>query len=249
MRIGIIAALPGELKPLVKGWERLPVSSGSGVRMWQRPASAGAEEVVAVCAGMGAVAARKAFVAAEHLGGMDCVLSVGWAGALTHFEKISPVMSEVIDAQTGERFTLTDRKRVLRVVTTARVADRTEKLRLGESYGAVAVDMEAAHVARLAAMRGIPMCCFKVISDGHDAELPDINPFIDENGQMKMTAFLAYVAVRPACWGSLIQLGRRSAAAAQQLAISIGEFLEDPDPIRWNRQGHAKRKDAGESAE
>jgi adenosylhomocysteine nucleosidase len=50
--------------------------------MWQRPEITGRDEVIAVCAGMGAAAARRAFAAAEFLGAMDLVLSVGWAGAL-----------------------------------------------------------------------------------------------------------------------------------------------------------------------
>ena len=240
MRIGIIAALPGELKPLVRGWQRMPVARGSGVLMWE--AERFGNEVVAVCAGMGAVAALRAFTAAEHAGSLDMVLSVGWAGALTDSEDISPVMSEIIDAQTGERFALTSGKRKLRVVTTVLVADANEKRRLYASYGAVAVDMEAATIARLAQMRGIPIGCFKVISDGLNATLPDINPFIDVDGKLQLMRFLAYVAIRPKYWGSLIEMGRRSGKASRRLAETIDAFLSEPDLERWNRQGGAKHE-------
>jgi adenosylhomocysteine nucleosidase len=76
LRIGIIAALPGELKPLVRGWQKMPVASGSGIAMWQTARARA--DVVAVCAGMGAPAARRAFTAAEFAGSLDMVFS--WVG-------------------------------------------------------------------------------------------------------------------------------------------------------------------------
>jgi adenosylhomocysteine nucleosidase len=190
MRIGIIAAMPGELKPLVRGWEKMPVARGSGIRMWQRERDG--DEVVAACAGMGAAAARRAFVAAEFAGSLDVVLSVGWAGALTAAATPGEcyVVSQVIDAQTGERFTL-DAAGPCRLVTTVSVADEREKHRLAESYGAVMVDMEAAPIARLAQIRGIPVHAIKAVSDGVEARLPNLNPFIDIDGKMRMASFLA----------------------------------------------------------
>ena len=224
MRTGIIAALPGELKPLVRGWPKMPVARGSGIAMWQR--EHGGDEHVAVCAGMGAAAARRAFIAAEFAGSLDVVLSVGWAGALTEDAKPGECygVSEIIDAQTGERFTLAG-ERMLRLVTTPDVADAHEKQRLAASYGAMLVDMEAATIARLAQIRGIPVHCFKGVSDGVGAELPDLNRFIDVDGKLKMAAFLAHVAVRPKYWGPLLQLGRYSAAGAIKLALQIEKFL------------------------
>ena len=110
---------------------------------------------------------------------------LAWAGGLTDDEAVGPVISEIIDAQTGERFALTDGARRFRLVTTARCGGcKAEKRRLVQSYGAVMVDMEAASVARLAQMRGIPMLCLKVISDSVDAVLPDINLFVNEKGHV-----------------------------------------------------------------
>jgi adenosylhomocysteine nucleosidase len=229
-RIGIIAALPGELKPLVRGWDRLPAARGSGIAMWQRPLSAGDDEVVAVCAGMGAAAARRAFAAAEFLGAMDVVLSVGWAGALSDECRAGECyeVAEVIDSMTGERFSAGASG--VKLVTTVQVADAAEKRRLAASYGARLVDMEAAAVARLAQMRGIPVRCFKGVSDEAGAELPDLNPFIDVDGQMKMAKFLGHVALRPGYWGSLVRLGGHSAVAAKSLADSVLRFLREVDP-------------------
>lgn len=226
MRIGIVAALPGELKPLVKGWER--VAAGEvGVRLWRR--TQGGNEVLAGCGGMGAEAARRCFVAMEAHGALDGVLSVGWAGALAELMGVGECFaaSEVIDAQTGERFSMEGGATRQVLVTTARVADGREKQRLRESYDAVVVDMEAAAVARLAQMRGIPMWCFKAVSDGLHAELPDLNPFISNRGQLNMFPFLLYVAVRPRFWRPLAQLGGNSSAGAKKLALRVEEFLRD----------------------
>ncbi len=234
MRIGIIAALPDELKPLVRGWQRVK-GTAKNVSAWRRPG--GSDDVVAVCGGMGSAAALRAFAAAEADGPLDLVLSVGWAGALTAEENLSHVMSEIIDAQTGERFLLTDGERRLRVVTASRVADAAEKRRLHDSYGAVLVDMEAAAIARLAQMRGIPMCCFKAVSDGAGAELPDINPFISAEGQLELPRFLAHVAVRPRFWGALMEMGSRGPKAAKALARTIEGFLVEKDFAGVNRTG------------
>ncbi|WP_263365621.1 phosphorylase family protein [Edaphobacter bradus] len=240
MRVGIIAALPGELKPLVKGWKRVKASTPKARKWVLRRGEDNADEWIAVCAGMGAEAARRAFAEAECDGALEVVLSVGWAGALS--ETIQPeavvVPSVVIDAQTGESFVIsTTVDGALRLVTTARVADAKEKARLWESYGAVAVDMEAATVARLAEMRKIPLVCIKAISDGRDARLPDLNRFVDRDGRMRMLPFLVYVAVRPGFWGPLMRLGSHSAAGAKAMRDTINAFMEGKDAERADRTG------------
>lgn len=237
MRIAVIAALPVELKPLVSvGWTRVP-AVGRHVRMWTRVDAAG-DMLIAACAGMGAEAARRAFAAAEAGGAMDLVLSVGLAGATDSSVRVGMVaaLSEVIDAKTGERFTLTESKRRLRIATLPVIADEREKKRLFATYGAVMVDMEAATVARMAQQRGIPMCCIKAVSDEANAVLPDVTPFL-RDGQLRMIPFLASVAVRPRAWGPLVRLGRNSGVAAKRLAGAVDRFLLHKDWAKTNRTG------------
>lgn len=234
MKIGIIAALPGELRLLVRGWRA--GAAKDGVRCWTR--NAGADSWIGVCAGMGADAARRAFAAAEADGPLDLVLSVGWAGALV--PELRPgdarVLSVVIDAQTGERFQLTVGEVELTLVTTARVADATEKVRLGATYGGAAmVDMEAATVARMAQMRGIPVGCIKGVSDGLFADLPDLNRFLSARGQLRMVPFLAYLVLRPMYWRSVAELGRNSSKAAQAIRDLVLEFMEQHNFDRLGR--------------
>jgi adenosylhomocysteine nucleosidase len=237
MRIAIIAALPGELKPLVKDWQRVTTNE-RGIKKWML--SRDADTWIAVCAGMGADAARRAYANAVANGPVDMLLSVGWAGSLR--AEVPPgtvqVPTIVIDAQTGEQFSLTDGKRKWGLVTTVRVADEGEKTRLAGTYrGAVLVDMEAATVARLAEMHGIPMLCIKGVSDAAGATLPDLNPFIDRGGQMRMARFLAYIAVRPRYWPSLLHLGKNSARAAEAMRDLILKFMKDKNVEKLIRTG------------
>ena len=62
-RIGIIAAMPGELKPLVQGWKQLCASHGEA--MWQGTMD---DSCIAVCAGMGETAAERACALAAQQG-------------------------------------------------------------------------------------------------------------------------------------------------------------------------------------
>jgi len=238
MRIAIIAALPGELKPLVKDWRH--ASTGvTGAKKWVL--SHDADTWIAVCAGMGADAVRRAYGIAASEGPLDVLISVGWAGSL--HPEVNPgtahVPTIVIDAQTGEQFNLTEGKRKLGLVTTARVADAAEKARLAATYrGAVLVDMEAATVARLAEMHKVPLLCIKGVSDAVGASLPDLNPFIDQMGHMRMTRFLAHIAIRPQYWPSLVHLGKNSARAAKAMRDLILKFMKEKNVEKLIRTGN-----------
>jgi adenosylhomocysteine nucleosidase len=237
MHIGIIAALPGELKPLVRGWQH--TKSGNGTHTWT--GSIGGHILIAACSGMGADAARRAFSAAETEAPLDFVLSIGWAGALIH--DLQPgdarVLSEIIDAQTGEHFRFNSTEPPLAVVTLPTVADTREKLRLHTTYpSAIMVDMEAATIARLAEMRGIPVACFKAVTDSVSASLPNLNPFINSMGQLRMAPFLAHVAVRPTSWPVLAHLGRDSKKASLALCNLVLKFIQENNGDQLNRTGH-----------
>lgn len=245
-RIAILAALPLELKPLVQGsdegWKRR--EAPRQVSLWTRTDEQG-DELIAACAGMGAEAARRAFAAAESFGPLDLVLSVGMAGATG--AAALPVGSvsaftEVIDAATGERFSLggvTERR--LRLATTLRTADAREKQRLAQTYAAVMVDMEAATVARLAAMRDLPMGCFKAVSDAADAELPEIDRFVDSAGQLRTVRFALYLTAHPQYWRAVASLARGSRLASLALANALRSFLAHKDWTYTNRTGQFAR--------
>jgi len=221
-RIAIIAALPGELKPLVanEAWRRSESNVWTG--------TINGHEAVAIAGGIGSAAASQAVDRALSHGSPDALVSYGWAGAITCAVKPPDAfaISEVIDHSTGERFA-TRSGEGLRLITLDRVAGYYEKRPLAEARQAVLVDMEAAAVARAAATRGIAFYCFKSISDGYTDRLPDLNRFITD-GHLRMPAFIAHAAVRPIYWPSLVRLAGNSSRAA----VSLAELLSKSLPAR-----------------
>lgn len=223
-RVAIIAAMPGELKPLVRGW---PHSTRGTIHFWAQRTEE--EEWIAACAGAGLDAATRAFAGIEDGGPIDLVLSIGWAGALT--TDVSPGSAHncagVIDARTGERFHCDAHAGKLWLTTSPRVADEIEKRRLATTYKAALVDMEAAAIARLAAMREIPFYCIKGVSDSLDAKLPDFNRFITPNGQFETRKFVLFALLRPWTWPALAKMGENSRKASQNIAERIRELLSE----------------------
>ena len=221
-RVAIIAALPGELNPLVQGWHRTDQES---VKLWRL--TDGGDEYIAACAGAGQPSATRAFAVIERGGQIDLVFSIGWAGALR--ADLAPGTAYnaagVVDVQTGERFPCDAGAGSLWLATSPKVADEAEKHRLASSYGAALVDMEAAAVARLAGMRSIPFYCIKGISDGFAEKLPDFNLFIT-NGQFQTVRFVLYALLKPWYWPALVRMGENSKKASQSIAEVLRDFLD-----------------------
>jgi adenosylhomocysteine nucleosidase len=237
-RVAIIAAMAGELKPLVRGWRH---ERRNGVELWRWKFDEG--EWVAACAGAGVDAAMRAFAEVERDGAIDLVISVGWVGALSEELEAGRVyeVSGVIDARSGERFRPSVWRQERWLVTSPKVADEVEKRRLAATYGAELVDMEAAGVARLAAMRAIPFYCVKGVSDGIHDQLPDFNRFISDEGQFRLARFILFVLIRPWHWSALMRMGENSKKAALGIRESLLENLDRRGTIR-NRNGYPNFK-------
>jgi adenosylhomocysteine nucleosidase len=224
-KVAIIAAMAGELKPLVRGWPGESRETRNGVDLWRWRHSG--YDWTAACAGTGVDAAKRAWDEIEKNGVIELVISVGWAGALRE-EFIAGHaygVSGVIDARTGERFNVSGQSAECWLVTSHRVADQAEKRRLAAAHGAGLVDMEAAGVARLATVRGIPFYCIKGVSDGFADRLPDFNGFISTNGQFQQTRFIFFALLRPWHWPALMRLGKNSRKAAEGIKESLLELL------------------------
>jgi adenosylhomocysteine nucleosidase len=230
-RIGIIAAMPGELKPLVQGWKPLHLSHGENA--WQGSIEGAA--CIAVCAGMGKAAAERACAIAIREAPLNTLVSIGWAGALSC--GLQPgdayVVNEVVDGASGEGFPTQSparqgNTRPLKLVTIDHVALAAEKRRLGESYQAVLVDMEAATVARFARSQGIPFYCLKAVSDTASEVLPDFSRYTDTQGQLQLAALLAHVAIRPRYWPGLARIGKNGRKGAYAMASALGPLVGSP---------------------
>lgn len=215
--VAIVAALAREVAPLVREWTRH--ESLLGVALWSKGS------LVVSCAGMGPDRVALAVQAALKLRPVRTLYSVGLAGACNLALTPGDIVRTggVIDARSGERFGEDTPGATL--VTSATLAGVREKRRLRESYGAVAVDMEAATVARLARAHGLDFRAVKAISDGVDFELEDLARFATADGQFRENAFALHAAVRPALWPRLFTLAANSRRAVAALTRELHSQL------------------------
>jgi nucleoside phosphorylase len=84
--------------------------------------------------------------------------------------------------------------------------------------GALCVDMESHHVARMCAERALPFIAVRAISDQANETLPAVMAgFVDQEGQTKMSAVLAALIFGRVGLGQLLRTGRASRRAHQAL--------------------------------
>jgi adenosylhomocysteine nucleosidase len=218
----IIAALPREVKHLVRGWQehRLPNKTVLYTN----------DFAVVACSGIGPARAILAVQAAMAMKPVTTLLSVGLAGACDPSLKIGDIVHAgiVVDTQSGERYSNSQNKQVL--VSTSAIAGIREKHRLYESYRASAVDMEAATVARIAQAHDLPFLAIKAISDDASFELQELARFTTQDGQFREAAFAAYSVAQPRLWSKLFQLAGNSKRAIQSLTAELASQLA------WYRQ-------------
>ncbi len=222
-RIAILAALPREVMPLVRGWSAPAVSRQEGTSVWK------SDRAIVVCAGMGRERVTRALELAEARGPLRAVISVGYAGALRHGMRTDRVYSPaiVIDGQTGERFACEDGEGVL--VTADHVVGRDEKPKLAAQWEADLVDMEAATVARLAKVRALSFRAVRAISDPVGDNLPDLRRFTDARGGFQGGLFAMYVALHPWLIPTTVKLGKQSARASQAIAAALLQILRQAE--------------------
>jgi adenosylhomocysteine nucleosidase len=220
-RIGIIAALFGELKPLVSDWSQ----QADGAFLTQR----GSVAAIAVARGIGVVRAEQAVAIAETYGHLDALVSVGWAGGAscgvqpgTAYE-----IGEIIDSVSGERYATSAVASPIKLATLDHVAGRDEKRRFAETYGASLVDMEAAAVAQAARARGIPFYCWKAVTDIASEDLPDFNYFLDQEKQLRTRQVAAYALTHPRYVAPLLRMGRNSKSGADALAQALRRWMDE----------------------
>jgi adenosylhomocysteine nucleosidase len=222
-KIAIVAALEREVRPLVNGWRvRRQESAGRQFTFFEM------DRTVVVCGGMGAECARRATQAVIELYRPEQLISAGYAGALEPGLRVGQVLTPrtVIDASDGSRTDTGVGEGAL--VSFASVADRGQKAKLRAAYGAQAVDMEAAAVARGAQAHGLRFLACKAISDASDFSWPAVGRFVGPNGQFRTSGFAFYLALRPWLWGRVLELARDSRQASARLCRSLAVLGATP---------------------
>ena len=223
-KVAIIAALEREIHGLVKGWRKVEREhEGRRFRFFEN------DEAVAVCGGIGGEAARRATEAVIALYQPEIVQSVGFAGALDPSLKVGTIFcpSCVIDSRDGSRAETGMGSGVL--VSAAAIVGIEDKAKLSAVYGAHAVDMESAAVARGARARGVRFMAVKAISDESDFAMPALDRFVDRDGNWCSTVFAASLAGRPWLWPKVYRLARSTAKASKALCAELDRHAHASD--------------------
>ena len=225
-KVAIVAALEREVWPLVKDW---PVHRQEYDDRWFKFFEK--DGLVLVCGGIGCDAARRAAEAIITLYRPALIISAGFAGGLDPALRAGDTLipRHVIDAGDGSRTEHALGEGVL--VSFEDVADVEQKAKLGKAFGAHAVDMEAAAVARCAEAHGVKFLACKVVSDVSDSRMLPIMRFVGSDGRFHLLRFLTYVVLRPWLWGRVLRLGQDSAMAATKLcqALAGDRVLQQAD--------------------
>lgn len=226
-KIAIVAALERELWPLIKSWPTTVAQhEGREFTFYE------SNYAVVVCGGIGPEAARRSAEAVIIRYSPEVLISAGVAGALVPELKIGETIfpSAVIDTLDGSRHetAITDAPvaktafgRTL-LASSPEIAGIKQKQQLAKSYGAQAVDMEAAAIAKAAMFHNLPFLAIKSISDQLEFDMPDMARFI-RGGQFQTGRFAFYVSLRPWLWLSVYRLARNTRLASENLCAWLRE--------------------------
>jgi adenosylhomocysteine nucleosidase len=217
-KVAIVAAVEREVKPALKGW-RVSESEHDEhhFRCYEN------DGCVLVCGGIGIEAARRAAEMLVLRYQPELLVSLGFAGALDTTMKVGDIFipHRVRDARDGSTLEVEGGEGEL--VTFASIATAAQKAKLATAYGAQAVDMEGAAVARAARLHGIRFEAVKAISDDNNFDMPELENFI-KDGQFCTVAFVAHTAIRPWLWPGLLSLAKNTGRARKTLCAWLDQY-------------------------
>ncbi|MCE9592417.1 MAG: hypothetical protein K8S99_18075 [Planctomycetes bacterium] len=162
----------------------------------------------------------------------DAMALIGVAGGLNADLKVGALvrLSRCVDER-GENFALHGPagREVMSVLTADRIADTPDRKRvLREKYDADVVDMETAHVAKIAADMRVPLASARVVSDAADEALPaDFMSLVTPDGRADTWAAVRLCLRRPTHIRRLIRLGITVDKAGATLAEWSERWLAD----------------------
>ena len=229
-QIGIVVALPGELRTLTKC--KIPIG---------KPERLSDQLLIAVSGAGPTQASTAAKLLHEH--GANALLSWGCAAALQsrlragHLVLPEQIKSEdetvyQVDSAWHRQIYQAVSNKIERVDSGPMVESRLlvatahEKQILANTSNAVAVDMESAALARFAEQMNVPFMAVRAIADPIEMSLPEaVSRAMDQNGDVNISRLLSHLLFHPGETGALIRLGIQF-RAAQKILRQVAELLK-----------------------
>ena len=231
MRIGMLAPMPSELRPLVKRLGLRPSVAPVGTRVHE--GRSGSAAVVAATTGMGTAGATEAARRMLAAGDVDHVIVVGIAGGIDDRLAIGDVIRPrvVIDGASeteyrphplGDQADPPDQGALHTSDEFIVDPDRVAALR---DRGVIAMDMETAAVAAVCEERGCPWSVIRAISDRSSDGMADEAVFelAHPDGSPNLRAVARFVARHPGRLPQLLRLGRDASIATNAAATAAAE--------------------------
>jgi adenosylhomocysteine nucleosidase len=237
--VGIVSALPEEIRPLKK---RLQNPSRTGLPGAQAVVGdLGSHRVALATTGDGAALAKTGCEGLLAAFDLEALLAIGIAGGLSDDLEVGSVVTAervvngagevpVPDARLLARSAALQKDHQGTVYSHSEIAiDPIAKERLWRQLGGVpasVVDLESASYARTAADHGVPYLVLRAVSDSYDEALPlDFNRFRQADGSSDRGRILRYTLRHPSIIPELLQLRERLRHCAEKLAVLVEEIL------------------------
>jgi adenosylhomocysteine nucleosidase len=150
------------------------------------------------------------------------IISTGFCGGLDPALTIGDI---VVDSGATLPRKYPPTARLGKILSSDRVAvTSVEKLSLHHQTGAMAVEIEAAAIARKASEWGVPFYSIRAVSDAADVDMPlDFNLYRDADGRFSLGRIAVAAARSFTAIPALLRLNRHCQMAAE----SLGEFFAD----------------------
>jgi nucleoside phosphorylase len=165
---------------------------------------------------------------------LDCLISAGFAGALTDELRVGDLLlaENFSTVDLGERWSSLSRLpiHVADMLTVPVLIDSSEeRVKLARTLGAGAVDMETEFIAQACAKLGVPLLSLRVISDTPRDLFPaPANVLFDiEQQRTRMLKLATYFLAHPTCIPRLIQFAKRIARARKILTDALVEAVRN----------------------
>lgn len=248
--VGLIAAMPGEIRPLLKIAGKYSKTNFGGFNLYGFSVAGRQFRLIESGIGMKRAARAAQTLIAEFR--PEKLISFGFAGAvlpgmaagdLAIAGRTFLVRESLPDA--GDSIGLSFPPDILPVLenvgtklgfaveqcdilTSDKILNKKELGRVlpGDATNPV-LDMETWAVAREAAQEHVPLLAIRAISDAADEELEfSLDRFMDREMNIRISRVLLAIASKPGIVPQLIRLARNSRIAGRNLAAALGELLQ-----------------------